>query len=116
MAEQVHAAPRCQFYERAAVDGGYRYDRINVESPSGFGPLVTPYPPAVQDLIHLWDSHEKRGGTYRVVERAWHHSSYGSVDWPYGSPASKEGPLLDVIVEAAEGPFVDEAESEEATQ
>lgn len=113
MAELVHAAPRCQFYERVEVEGGYRYDQINVNGPTGFDPLVTPHPPAVGDLIHLWDAYKKRGGTFRVVERAWHHSSYGSTDWPYGSPVSKEGPLLDIIVEAAVGPFVDEAPSED---
>jgi hypothetical protein len=117
MGDFAHAAPRCGFHERVAVEDGYRYDRINIDGPGGFDRLVTPYPPAVGDLITLWDAHERRGGMFRVVERAWHHSSYGSTDWPYGSPASKEGPLLDIIVEAAEGPFADEvptAEDEEA--
>ncbi len=109
----VHAAPRCQFYERVQVEGGYRYDMINLNGPAGYGRLVTPHPPATGDLISLWDAHEKRGGAFRVLERAWHHSSYGSTDWPYGSPASKEGPLLDIVVEAAEGPFVGEVPHED---
>jgi hypothetical protein len=116
MDELVHAAPRCQFYERVKVEDGYRYDRININGPNGFGRFVTPHPPVVGDLISLWDADEKRGGTFRVVERAWHHSSYGSTDWPYGSPTSKEGPLLDIIVEVAAGPFVDEVPNERDAQ
>ncbi|WP_318205361.1 hypothetical protein [Streptomyces sp. SCL15-4] len=108
MDELVQAAPRCQFYERVKVEGGYRYDRININGPSGFERFVTPYPPATGDLISLWDAYEKRGGTFRVIERMWLHSGYGSTDWPPGSLVSKKGPLLDIIVEAAEGPFVDE--------
>ena len=113
MDDLVHAAPRCQFYERVKVEGGYRYNMISINGPGGYGRFVTPHPPAVGDLISLWDAHEKRGGVFRVVDRAWLHSSYGSTDWPYGSPASKEGPLLDVVVEAAEGPFVDEVPGED---
>lgn len=111
MDEPTYAAPRCQFYERTAVEGGFRYDMISINGPMGAGRLVTPHPPAVGDLISLWDVHERRGGTFRVIERAWMYSSYGSTDWPYGTPASKEGPLLDIVVEAAEGPFVDEVPS-----
>jgi len=112
MSELGYPAPRCQFYERVKVEGGYRYDRININGPSGFGRFVTPHPPAVGDLIGLWDAYEKRGGTFRVVDRMWLHSGYGSTDWPHGSPVSQEGPLLDLVVEAAEGPFVDEVSDE----
>jgi hypothetical protein len=105
--------PRCQFYERVPVEGGYRYEMFSINGPAGAGRLVTPYPPAIGDLITLWDVHERRGGSFRVADRAWHHSSYGSTNWPYGSPVSKEGPMLDIIVEAAEGPFVGEVPDED---
>lgn len=38
----------------------------------------------------------------------WLHVGYGSDPWPRGTLTSKKGPLLDIIVEAAEGLFVDE--------
>lgn len=113
MPEAEHAAPRCQFYERTAVEGGYRYEMIHLDGPGGYDRFVTPHLPARGDLISLWDAHEKRGGVFRVIERAWHHSSYGSADWPYGQRTSNEGPLLDIIVEGADGPFVDEVPSED---
>lgn len=113
MADLVYAAPRCQFYVRTPVEGGFRYDMISIDGPNGAGRMVTAYPPAVGDLISLWDALKRQGGTYRVLERAWMHSSYGSTDWPYAERTSKEGPLLDVIVEAAEGPFVDEVSDDE---
>lgn len=115
MSDSSGAAPRCQFYERVQVEGGYRYDRIGIKGPDGFGRFVTPYPPAAGDLISLlgrWNAGEERGGTFRVVERLWLHTGYGAAAWPHGSAASQEGPLLDVIVEAAEGPFVDEVPDE----
>ena len=112
MDEPVHAAPRCKFHERIKVEGGYRYELINIEGPHGFGRFVTAHPPAVGDLIGLWDAYAQRGGTFRVIERMWLHSGYGSTDWPHGSSMSKEGPLLDIVVEAAEGLFVDEVSDE----
>lgn len=108
MSDHVYAAPRCQFYERVAVEGGYHYDMISINGPGGYGRLVTPHPPAKGDLVSLWDAFNDRGGMFRVLERTWHHSGYGSTDWPYGEPTSKEGPMLDIIVERADGPFVDE--------
>ncbi|MER6832680.1 hypothetical protein ABT320_01600 [Streptomyces cellulosae] len=116
MTDTGYPAPRCQFYERVKVKGGFRYDLINVSGPNGFDRFVTPHPPAVGDLISLWDAHRERGGVYRVVDRAWHHSSYGSTDWPYGSQAPKRGPLLDIVVEAAGGLFVDEVSDESGAQ
>lgn len=108
------APPRCGFYERTPVEGGWRYELINIAVRSEAGRLPTNHPPAVGDLVHLWDARWKRGGSYRVVERAWSYPAYGSTDWPSGTPTAKEGPLLDVIVEAAEGgPFRDEVSSEE---
>lgn len=108
MDEPVYAAPRCQFYERVPTVGGFHYDMISINGPGGYGRFVTPYPPAKGDLIILWDAHREHGGVFRVIERAWHHSSYGSTDWPYAERTSKQGPMLDIFVERADGPFVDE--------
>jgi hypothetical protein len=101
---------RCNFYRRSPVDVGlWRYDHISLAGPHGDTFLHTPHPPHVGDLIGLYDPFTKKGGVHRVVERSWTHSSWGSADWPYGEPRPHVGPLLDVIVEDAEGPFRDEA-------
>ncbi|WP_435244935.1 hypothetical protein [Streptomyces tendae] len=71
--------------------------------------MYTPYPPAVGDLIYLWDTGKREGGTYEVLARQWLHSSYGSTDWPAGEQRPLEGPLLDVVVQPAVGVFRDEA-------
>lgn len=92
---------------RTKVEGGYTYERLSLRNANGQTDLVTPYVPAVGDLIHL-TSHEKGHGTYIVVQRAWGHSSFGSADWPYGQLRPTSGPIVDLIVEAAVGPFVDE--------
>jgi hypothetical protein len=107
-------SPRCAFYERTAVEGGYRYTSIHVQGPPGGGGyLHTDHPPVPGDLIHLWDSLTDQGGPYQVVARHWLHSSYGSPDWPYDLAASTEGPLVYIVVEPAEGVFRNEIPREE---
>lgn len=105
--------PRCSFYERTPVEGGYRYEKISISSPRGDTRMETAHPPLVGDLIFLSDATSERAGQYRVIERSWLHSSWGSTDWPYDKPASKTGPLLDIVVERAAGPFMDEVSSAE---
>lgn len=104
-------APRCSFYERIQVtaDPTYRYEKIEIASSRNDGVLRTPYPPAVGDLITLYDRLRKAGGTYRVIERAWSHASFGSTNWPLGLKDAHVGPMLDVVVEPTVGPFVNEA-------
>lgn len=100
---------RCIFAERTAVDGGFRYDRISIANRDGDGYLRTPMPPVVGDLIHLRDiSEDGPRGMFVVVARQWSYSSWGSTDWPYGEAESKQGPMLDIIVERAEGVYQDE--------
>lgn len=98
----VRAAPRCAFYVRTAVAGGFTYDRVHVRLPDGMSRQALAHPPAVGDLIAL------PGGVFRVAERCWHHSDYGSMDWPLIELHAKTGPLLDLIVDAADGPFLDQ--------
>lgn len=94
---------RCWFYERVAADGGgWHYDRIARRGPDGADALVTATPPAVGDSVYL------PGGMFRVVERSWLYSAWGSVDWPYGEPEPVVGPMLDCVVERCAGLFVDE--------
>ncbi|MFF4689851.1 hypothetical protein [Streptomyces sp. NPDC001307] len=69
----------------------------------------TPYPPQVGDLVHLWDAIEQRGGMHEVLARQWLHSSYGLVNWPLLEKQPTVGPLLELIVEPAEGVFRDQA-------
>jgi hypothetical protein len=100
----------CCFFIRTPADGDqFYYDPVNVGSWHGDGNLHTPYPPDVGDLIHLWDTFKKQGGTYKVLAREWLHSSYGSTYWPVLEQQPTVGPRLDLIVEPAEGVFQDQA-------
>jgi hypothetical protein len=105
------AAPRCAFYIRTQVTDAptYRYDAVDLAAYGHW--LVTPVPPAAGDLVHLFDRSTKTGGTYRVIGRAWSYSSYGSAAWPLGQLQPSQGPVLDVIVEAADGPFVNQVDA-----
>lgn len=106
----------CHFYVREAVGDQWRYDRVLVASPEGDSSLHTDTPPVVGDLIVLSDQSRKLEGwpgQCRVIERAWMYSSWGSTNWPYGEAQSRVGPTLDLIVERAEGPFVNEAPVED---
>lgn len=112
-----NAAPQCSFYVRAQVTADpptYRYDSLCVRG-DGYGQsgyLVTPYPPSVGDTIYLSEHAEDgRHGVFRVIERSWHHSGHGSTNWPHGSKWPQVGPILTIIVEEAEGPFQNEAET-----
>lgn len=110
-----NAAPQCSFYVRTQVTADpptYRYDALYVRGgeygQSGY--LVTPYPPAVGDTISLTDEVGDRSGSYRVVDRSWIHSGYGSANWPLGAKWPQVGPILTVIVVPFVGPFRDEAD------
>ncbi|WP_329214848.1 hypothetical protein OG352_05335 [Streptomyces sp. NBC_01485] len=100
----------CSFYIRTpAEQGQFHYEPVNVSSPHYDGKMHTLYAPAVGDLIHLWDTTKKQGGTFEVLARHWLHSSYGSTSWPVLEQQPTVGPLLDLIVQAAEGVFRDQA-------
>jgi hypothetical protein len=102
----------CHFYVRTpAGDGQFTYEPITLDSASGDGRLRTAHPPLPGDLILLSDSHSKKGGIFRVLERCWYHASYLSTYWPVLEPLPVEGPGMDIIVEPAEGLFRDEAPS-----
>ncbi len=101
----------CRFYVRSpAGDGQFRYESVEVGNRAGDGRLPTPHPPLPGDLVFLWDTTEKKGGQFRVIERAWSHASWGSVNWPHSETMPVHGPSLDIIVEAADGLFRDEAD------
>lgn len=100
--------PRCNFYVRTpAPAGGWRYEPFSIANPTGSSLPLT-HPPAIGDLIWLWDSQKQAGGHHRVIDRAWNHPAWGSMDWPHGDAAPRQGPILDLIVEPAVGLFVDE--------
>lgn len=99
---------RCRFYVRTVVSEdplAYRYDAIRLRGWNDDGCLHTQHPPMIGDQIYLIDDATKAGGEYRVMERSWTPSNYGSADWPSGKPAPKVGPLLHLIVERTEGLF-----------
>lgn len=102
----------CCFYVRTrSEDGKFHYDLLSIKGYAGGGRLVTFHPPEVGDLIPLRDEWDRiPGGTFKVLSRRWLHSSYGSPNWPLGSPSPHQGPLLDLVVEHCEGPFEDESD------
>ena len=104
--------PRVKFAVRyPAGEDRWRYQTVLISSYEGGVHVAMQYPPAVGDLITLWDSDRHRralpplegGPAFRVVDRMWAHAGYGSVTWPYGQRESSEGPLMDIIVEPAGG-------------
>lgn len=100
----------CRFCVRTpAGDGQFTYEPVNLDSARFDGRLRTAHPPLPGDLIFLWDSIKREGGVFRVIERCWHHAGFGSTYWPVLEQFPAEGPGVDIIVEAAEGPFRDEA-------
>ena len=100
----------CRFYIKTpAGDGQFTYESVELGSSQHDGRLRTTRPPLPGDLIFLWDGLKGEGGQFRVIERSWRHASWGSTYWPYIEMLPTEGPSVDVIVEADEGPFRDEA-------
>jgi len=110
--------PRVRYAVRyPAGDGRWRYEPVDIAHPDGSGFIPVEHPPAVGDLINLYDRSRaarklpplEGGPVFRVLARLWVHSSWGSADWPYGEREPRSGPLLDIIVEPADGPYRDEA-------
>lgn len=98
---------RCHFYVRHRVDGGYHYASFDPGTPeSPFIPLSTA--PQVGDLVWLYDRATKAGTTHQVLERSWQYPEYGSRNWPHGAPGPTVGPMVEIIVEPAEGLFRNE--------
>lgn len=119
MSELQRTTPRCAFHVRTTVSDGppptYHYEQVHLSGWDHDGRLHTPHPPQVGDLIFLWDDLKKNGGYYRVIERSWLHAAYGSTDWPHAEMSPKKGPLVDIVVEPAEGIFRGEAPGEDDT-
>lgn len=95
---------------RPTPDNHWDYQRISPDSPYGSGFVPMNFPPVVGDLIILQDAHrEVEGGpVFQVIGRQWAHSNYGSPSWPHNAPEPREGPLLNIVVEPAEGIFRNE--------
>lgn len=107
--------PRCSFAVRyPAGNGKWRYQRVSVDSGplAGYAPMTSP--PIPGDLITLHGrpgSRPEEGPVFRVVERMFTYPSYGSGSWPYGKTKPEEGPLIDFIVEPAQGLYRDETDA-----
>jgi hypothetical protein len=108
---------RCSFHLRTPSEthpGLFNYDQIAINSRNHDGKLHTDHPPLIGDSIYLHDlSGRIQGGLFKVIDRNWLHSSYGSVDWPITQPQPSSGPLLEILVERSEGFFQDEAPTDE---
>jgi hypothetical protein len=99
----------CDFQVRTpAGDGKFYFDDIAVKGQYGEHWLYTPHPPLVGDLIWLANEGKDHGRNYRVIDRQWSHSQYGSVNWPLTESRPQAAPMLTVLVEPAEGMFVNQ--------
>lgn len=107
----LRTAPLCSFYVRtpAEDEGMFHYDSIALANPRGDGHLLTPHPPVVGDHIHLWDVSTDSGGTFEVIARRWLHTSFGATDWPVLDAVPVSGPLMEIVVVASEGVFVNQS-------
>lgn len=113
------SAVRCQFYVRLPRENGqWRYESMCLSGWHGDMMLHTPFPPAAGDRILLGEPASARPepfhGVFEVLARQWMHSGYGSGDWPYGQPEPSSGPELMIIVQPADGIFVNEAGLDDA--
>ena len=95
----------CKFYLREKVEGGYRYTMLHY--PGGAGRLDTTMPPQVGDRLYLDEA-----GMCVVVDRQWSYPMLGSGAWPFRNEI-RQGPSVDVVVEASTGVFIDEVPDEE---
>lgn len=95
---------RCWFYERRAVAGGWQYTRLDLGQHPDW---ATPHPPVIGDLVST------SAGLFRVAERMWMYPQQGSMDWPHGEDRPLQGPIVQYVMDAAEGPFVDEVNAED---
>jgi len=111
--------PRVKYAVRyPAGDGRYRYQSVEMASPGGSTFVPLEHLPAVGDTVSRWDSQLHRqnlpqpegGPVFAVVARHWGYVSWGSATWPYGEREPREGPLVDIIVEPAEGPYAHETD------
>jgi hypothetical protein len=105
------AIVHCHFYLRRSQPNGGRpvYEPLRIDGWEQSGALTTWHAPQRWDLIYLKVRNSALDGVYRVLERSWRQPAYGSVYWPHDKQMPTTGPALDLIVEAADGLFDDEA-------
>jgi hypothetical protein len=108
----------CHFYIRTLAGDNncryWRYTLVGQDAPPGDA-WVTWWPPAAGDLVTLFGHGGEAlpgGPAFRVLERSWSHPAHGSVNWPPGKDEPDRGPILDIVVAAAEGLFRDETDEE----
>lgn len=93
-----------------AGDGKFNYltEYTHTWGSDGSGyPSV--FVPRIGDLVHLPPPSAKMGRVYDVV---WLWPGYGSQNWPH-TPLPQVGPIVQVFVDQAGGPYVDEADEDE---
>jgi hypothetical protein len=94
----------CRFYLRTEQPDGQRYELVDW---GGTFSVCLEDVPAVGDLVH------RPTVTLRVETRAWMIATRGSMDWPGNQDGPNVVPSVDLICTAAEGPFLDEAPTNE---
>ena len=97
--------------EPTALAGQYRYRTAYVHNEGGHG-YPSAFVPRIGDLIHIPAPSTKMGRVYDVV---WLWPAYGSQAWPH-TLLPKDGPIVQVFVDEARGPYVDEADEDEDGQ
>lgn len=98
---------RCTFYLREpGQSGGFQYTNLNHQFAPGEG-LLTAIPPQIGDLVGVGV------GLFRVMDRQWTYPAYGSANWPSGQGPTGKADLV-LMVERAQGMFVDEEPEEES--
>ena len=113
------ARVRCTFYTKTpAPDGsGFIYRMVSPGCAGNDGLLSTFHPPNIGDLIWLNDTRRtSTTGMWQVTGRDWLHNDYGSTNWPFGKQHPTVGPALTIIVEPAEGLFIDQVPDPEAPE
>lgn len=104
--------PRVKFAVRYPTkDNRWRYETVDIPAYEGAVFVPMEHPPAVGDLISLWSrqGNMEGGPVFRVIERMWNHATYGSTNWPVAEQMPIVGPILDIIVEPADGLYRNEA-------
>jgi hypothetical protein len=102
----------CWFYVRTPVPGKttFRYEMVH-QYTYGTDSWNTVHVPAAGDLVSFRD--DGHTGVYRVLARDWMYPAYPSGSWPYSEKYPDHGPIVQIIVEQAEGLFIDQEPEED---
>ena len=103
------------FCERTIIAPGaaspYRYSGLRVPHHYNARDYLMNFPPMVGDWIYLAVEPVEESGMFRVIDRYWQSSGYGSDYWPYGERTPVTPHKLElIVVRSKTGPYRLEAE------